>query len=180
MKAHIFTEGSNTTAGDLDVPAKEYYGGLFSTIFSLNAELEEFTETQFHILSEEYGVVDGDDHLSTIHESYQLPVGETEMESTAQTELRCAAATADVMIILLSTDVFQATVTQLWDELVDEAKPESIWCLGAARSALDDIDVTGLQVKGCSVLTYQRVGVARIGKETRTELLETVKQNTDQ
>ncbi len=179
MKAHIFTEESNTTAGDLDMPAKEYYDGLFRIIVSLNAELEEFTETQLHILSEEYGTVDGDEHLSNIRDSRELPVGRKEMVRSAQTELRHAADTADVIVILLSTDVFQSTVTQLWGELVDEAKSESIWCLGAARSALDEIDITGLQAKGCSVLTYQRIGVARIGSETRSELLEVVKQSTD-
>ena len=180
METHIFTEESNTTAGDLDLPAKEYYEGLFSIIIGLNTELKEFTDTQLHILSEEYGVVDGEDHLSDIRESREVPIEKEEMVSTTKTEIRRAASTADVMVILFSTDIFRTTVTPLWDELVDEAKPESIWCLGASQSALDEIDVSRLEAKGCSVLTYQRVGVARIGTETRTELIETVKQNTDQ
>jgi len=117
---------------------------------------------------------------SDIRENRRVPVGEEKMVSTAQVELRRAAATADVIVILLSTDMFRATVTPVWDELVDESKSESIWCLSASRSALDEIDVSRLEAKGCSVLTYRRVGVARIGTETRTELLETVKHSTDQ
>ncbi len=179
MKAHIFAEDSNTTAEDLNLPAKEYYEGLFNVIVGLDSDLGEFNETHLHVLSEEYGVVGGDDPLSDICRSRDVPIGKEEMVSAAQTEIRRAAATADVMVILLPTDIFDATVIPLWDELVDEAKPESIWCLGAAESALDKIDVSGLERKGCSVLTYRRVGVARIGKETRSELLETVKQSTD-
>lgn len=180
MKTEIFAEGSKTTAEDLDIPARQYYDGLFSAVDGLNAELEKFTETQLHILSKEYGVVEGNKHISNIRDNLELPVGRREMMSTAQTELRRVAATADVMVILLSTDVFQATVAQQWDKLVDEAKPGSIWCLSAARSALDEIDVTELQAKDCSVITYQRVGVAPIGSETRTELLEMVKRDINQ
>lgn len=180
MQAHIFTEDANTTAESLDLPAKDYYRGLFGMVAGLNYELEEFTETHLHILSEEYGVVDGQDQISNIRANRELSVGADEMVSMAKDELLRAAATADVMVILLSTDTFRATVTQLWEDLVDEAKPESVWCIGAARSALDELCFTGLDAKDCSVLTYQRVGVARIGTETRKELLETVRQKAGQ
>ncbi len=180
MQAHIFAESSNTTAKDSDLPVKEYYEGLFGEVSGLDTEIGEFAETHLHVLSQEYGLLNGNEHFSDIHGSRKLPVGKEEMVSTAQVEMLRAAATADVMVILLSTDVFRATVIPLWDELTEKAKSESIWCLGAARSALDEIDVSGLETKGCSVLTYRRVGVAQIGTETRTELLETVKQNTDQ
>ncbi len=180
MQAHIFAEGSNTTAEEPDLSVKEYYQGLFRMIAGLDTEIRELTETHLHILSEEYGVLSGDEIVSDIRENRRVSVDEEEMVSTAQTELRHAAATADVMVILLSTDVFRAAVTPVWDELVDEAKPESIWCLGAAQSALDEIDISALKAKGCSVITYRRVGVARIGTETRTELLDIIKQNTDQ
>ena len=180
MQAHIFAEGSNTTAKDPNLPVKEYYEGLFGMIVGLDTEIREFAETRLHVLSEEYGVLNGDDMLSDIREKREVPVDREEMVNRAQVEIRRATATADVMVILLSTDVFRATVTPWWDELVDEAKPESIWCLGAAQSALDEIDISALEAKGCSVTTYRRVGVARIGTETRTELLDIIKQNTDQ
>ncbi len=180
MQAHIFAEGSNTTAEESDLSVKEYFKGLFGIVAGLDTEIREFAETHLHVLSEEHGVLSGDEIFSDIRKNRDVPVDKEEMVGTAQVELRRAAATADVIVILLSTDVFRATVTPVWDELVDEAKPESIWCLGASRSALGEIDVSRLEAKGCSVLTYQRVGVARIGTETRTELLENIKQNTDQ
>jgi methylmalonyl-CoA mutase cobalamin-binding subunit len=102
------------------------------------------------------------------------------MAEQARAELLDAAADADVMVILLSSSVFQETVEEVWDELVEAAKPESIWCLGAARSSLDSLDFEELEAKGCTVLTYQRVGVARIGSDTREELLESVKQKGSQ
>ncbi len=180
MQAHIFAESSNTTAEESDLSVREYYQGLFGMVAGLDSEIREFAETHLHVLSKQYGVVSGDEILSDIRENCRDSVDEKEMVSTAQVEIRHAAATADVMVILLSTDVFRTTVIPMWDELVDEAKPESIWCLGASRSVLEEIDVSKLEAKGCSVLIYRRVGVARIDTETRTELLETVKQNTNQ
>ncbi|TKX51904.1 hypothetical protein EXE42_17590, partial [Halorubrum sp. SP3] len=79
------------------------------------------------------------------------------MAEQARAELLDVAAHADVMVILLSTDVFQQTVEEIWNELVEAAKPESIWCLGAARSSLEGLDFEELETKGCTVLTYQRV-----------------------
>lgn len=180
MEAHIFAEASNTTADDDNQPIKEYYQGLFGMVAGLNDELGEFIDTDLHILSEEYGVVKGYERPSDIHKSKNVPVGAEKMVSIAKDELLRAAKNADVMVILLSTDVFRATVTEMWDELVAEARPNSIWCFGAARSALNELNFGNLEAKCCSVLTYQRVGVARIGSETRDELLEKVKQKTDQ
>jgi hypothetical protein len=180
MEAHIFAEGSNTTAGDPELPVKEYYEGLFGMVAGLHDELTEFADTHLHVLSEEYGVVEGHEHPSSIRKDQEIPIGVDEMVSTAKEELLRAAGTADVMVILLSTDLLRATVGQVWDGLVDEAKPASVWCLGAAQSALDELDFENLEAKSCSILTYQRVGVARIGTETREELLETVKQKADQ
>lgn len=180
MQAHIFAEGSNTTADTSDLPVKEYYQGLFGMIVGLHDALAEFTDSHLHVLSEEYGIISGEEILSEISNKGGEPMGTEEMVEQAKTKLFDAADDADCMVILLSTDVFQKTVSEEWNNLVEVAKPDSIWCLGAARSALDPLDLDSLESKGCTVLTYQRVGVARIGTETREELLETVKQNTDQ
>lgn len=174
MQAHIFAEGSNTTAENRDRTVKEYYQGLFSMVAGLSDELSELAETQLHVLSEEYGVVGGEESMATIYEEEQEPVGSNEMAERAKSELLDAAAEADVMVILLSTDVFGKTVAEIWGDLVDAAKQESIWCISAARSSLDGLDFEELEAKDCTVLTYQRVGVARIGSETREELLERV------
>lgn len=180
MQAHLFAETSNTTADDRDQPVREYYEGLFGMVAGLHDELAELADTHLHVLSDEYGVANGEERLSDVFPADQESIGADEMAEQARAALLDAAADADVMVVLLSTDVFRATVDAVWEELVDEARPESIWCLGAARSALDDLDVDKLAAKDCSVLTYQRVGVARIGTETRKELLETVKQKAAQ
>lgn len=176
MQSYIFTEGSNTTAKNRDRPVKEYYEGLFSIVSGLHDELSEFTDTHLRVISEEYGVANGDERMSAVANAGQTPVGSEQMAEQVKAELLSAAAEADVMVILFSTDVFQDTVADVWDELVDGAKPESVWCLGAARSSLDGLDFDGLKSKGCTVLTYRRVGVARIGSDTRDELIETVER----
>lgn len=180
MQTYIFTEESNTTAENRDRPVSEYYQGLFGIVSGLHDDLSEFTKTHLRVLSEEYGVADGEQKMSAVGEAERTPVGTEEMAEQTKAELLTAAAEADVMIILLSTDVFQATVTDVWNELVDAAKPDSVWCLGAARSSLEEIDSGGLEAKGCTVLTYRRVGVAHIGSETREELLEIIKKRATQ
>lgn len=180
MQTHIFAEGSSTTSEDRDQPLKEYYDGLFGQVSSLHDELAELTDTHLHVLSEHYGVARGEETISAVFEDEQIPVGSNGMADQARAELLDAAADADVMVILLSSDVFQETAEKVWDELVETVKPESIWCLGAARSSLEGLDFEELEAKGCTVLTYQRVGVARIGTDTREELLDAVKRKADQ
>lgn len=172
MKAHIFAEGSNTTADDRTKPAKEYFQGLFGMVAGITDELSESAEPCLHILSEEFGVLNGNQSIANATKSDQET--SANLWESAQKELLTAAEEADVMVILLSTDVFEKTAGNIWPELVEEAKPGSIWCIGAARSTLDSVDFEKLEDKGCQVITYQRVGVARIGTETREELLQAV------
>ncbi len=178
MNIHIFTEDSNTTADDMELPVIEYYKGLFATIAGLYDELEEFGDTHLHILSKEYGVIEGHENLSNIREERDATVGTDKMLDVARDGLLDAADDADVLVILLSSDIFQATVIQQWKELTDEAKPNSVWCLGVARSMINEIESSELEAKGCTLLTYRRTGVARIGTETRKELLATVEQKS--
>lgn len=180
MQAHIFAEGSNTTAENPDQQIKEYYEGLFGMVAGLHDELAEFADTRLHVLSEEYGIASGEERMSAVYPGDRTPVGSENMAEQARGKLLDATADADVMVILLSTGVFQETVVEVWDKIVETAKPESIWCLGAARSSLEGLDFDKLEEKGCTVLTYQRVGVARIGTDTREELLESVKRKAAQ
>ncbi|ELZ29025.1 hypothetical protein C474_14024 [Halogeometricum pallidum JCM 14848] len=176
MQAHIFTEGSNTTAENRNRPVKEYYEGLFGMVAGLHDELAEFTDAHLHVLSETYGVIGGEEILSAVSDERQEPMRRSEMVEQAKTELLEAADDADVLVVMLSTDIFQNTAGKVWNDLVNAAKPGSIWCLSASRSSLDALEFDALEAKGCTVLTYQRVGVARIGTETREELLEAVRQ----
>lgn len=180
MQAHIFAEGANTTAENRDCTVKEYYQGLFSIVAGLSDELSEVAETRLHVLSKEYGVIGGDEIMATIHQKENGPVGNDRRTEQAKSELLDSSAEADVMVILLSTYVFDKTVAEVWEDLVDAAKPESIWCISAARSSLDGLNFGELEAKDCTVLTYQRVGVARIGSETRDELLKRVEQKANQ
>lgn len=180
MQTHIFAEGSNTTSESRNKPIKDYYEGLFSIVRGLYEELSEISETHLHIFSEEYGVAGGDEILATVYENNQRLVGGDGMVPQAKSELLDVASNADVMVILLSKAVFEDTVAPIWDDLVNAAQPESIWCLGVARSCLEGIDFEKLDKKDCTVLTYQRVGVARIGSKTRNELLEVVNQKSAQ
>jgi len=172
MKAHIFAEGSNTTADDRTMPAKEYFQGLFGMVAGLTDELSESAETSLHILSEEFGVLNGSQSIANATKSRQET--SANLWECAQEEFLTAAGEADVMVILLSMDAFEKTAGDIWPKLVDEAKPGSIWCIGAARSTLESVDFEKLEDKGCQVISYQRVGVARIGTETREELLQAV------
>jgi len=180
MQAHIFTEGANTTAENRDRTVKEYYQGLFSIVAELSDELSELAEVRLHVLSEEYGVIDGDEIMAAVHQKEGRPVGNDRMAEQTKYKLLDSSAEADVIVILLSTDVFEKTVAEVWDDFLDAAKPGSIWCISAARSSLDGLDFEGLEAKDCTVLTYQRVGVARIGSETRDELLKRVEQKANQ
>jgi hypothetical protein len=178
MKAHIFAEDSNTTAEDRTKPAKEYFQGLFGMVAGLTDELSTSADTSLHVFSEEYGVLRGDQSVADAIES-----GEDESANlweNAKEQLLTSAREADVMVILLSTDAFDKTAGEIWPELVEEAKPDSVWCIGAARSTLDGIDFEKLDKKGCSVITYQRVGVARIGTDTREDLLQAVGQKASE
>lgn len=55
-----------------------------------------------------------------------IPVENDEMTEQAKAELLDAGATADVMVVLLSSDVFQGTVDAVWDELVTEIRGECL------------------------------------------------------
>ena len=180
MEVHIFAEGSKTTADNPENPLTEYYQGLFGMVAGLHEELDEVADAELHIISEEFGIGDGSDSFATLRSKRDAPVGFDNMAEMSRTALLDAAEDADVMIILLSTDVFDVAVNEIWDELVDVAKPNSIWCLGAARSSLNSIDSEALEAKGCTVLTYRRKGVARLGTETRDELLDMVRERTTQ
>lgn len=176
MKAHIFTDDSDTTSDNLDLPVVEYYEGTFRPVASLYHEMNEFAATSLHVLSEEYGVVHGQQKLKTLSEKKPVPVGSNEMVKATRKKILHATVNADVIVFLLSSDLFRRTVTQVWDEILDTAKPDSILCFSAARTALDVLNFDKLEQKNCTVLTYQRVGVARIDTKTRKELISAIKQ----
>lgn len=176
MNAHIFAEGSGTTNGEAnDVSVQQYYEGGFLIVSGLADALNEYGETTVHILSEQFGYVTGDEPVD-VYRSKSNEVETTDTRREGQEALLSIAESADVVVVLLTSDAFRAMVDQQWEKLVEAAKPESVWCFAAARSALEALDLERLESKGCEVLTYQRVGVARIDTETREQLLHAVDQ----
>ena len=172
MNISIFAEDAGTTREETEIPFQEYYQGGFLTISSLADQLNEYGDVQLHILSERFGLVRGEE---TVDKRLTQDQAASEDEEVLSTVLE-RAADSDVVVILLSSSRFDSLVVSNWEQFVERAKPNSVWCLGAARSSLDSINFDPLQQKNCEIVTYERVGVARIGNETREELLEQVEQ----
>ena len=173
MNISIFVEDAGTTGEETDTPFKKYYKGGFLTISSLADQLNGYGDVQLHILSEQFGLVRGDETVDKYLPQDQ-PASE-EGERVLNTVLE-RIDSSDVVIILLSSSKFNSLVVSNWSEIVERANPDSVWCLGAARSSIGAIDFDPLQEKNCGIVTYERVGVARISNEAREELLEEVKQ----
>jgi len=178
MQIEIFTEDSGTTADEGSVEQVEnFFRGGFLPIKDLSTELSLYGDVSIHILSEEYGYLQGCDSTSEL-----TPTGGdgTEAARDFSEALSNASQTADVMVILLSKSAFEETVTEQWEALVSNTKPSTIWCIGASRSALSSVDVEKLRSKIDDVIVYQRVGVARISTEYKDELIEAVGQALDE
>lgn len=174
MNISIFTEDSGTAREGTDIRFKQFYQGGFLTISSLANQLDEYGNVQLHILSEEFGLVRGEENVDEyIDRNQAVSVDEEKFLSTISER----AADSDVIVILLSSSRFDSLVVSNWEQIADRAKPGSVWCLGAARSSLGAIDVDPLRQKDCEIVTYERMGVARISNEAREELLEQVEQH---
>ncbi|AOW80901.1 hypothetical protein HTSR_1731 [Halodesulfurarchaeum formicicum] len=64
--------------------------------------------------------------------------------------------------------------------MVSNTKPNTIWCIGASRSALSSVDIEKLRSEIDDVIVYQRVGVARISTEYKDKLIDAVDQASDE
>ena len=173
MNISIFAEDAGTTREETDIPFKEYYQGGFLTISSLADQLNEYGDVQLHILSEQFGLVRGEE---TVDKCLPQDQAASEDKGEVLRKVLERAADSDVVVILLSSSRFDSLVVSNWEEIVGRAKSDSVWCFGAARSSLGAIDFDPLQQKNCKIVTYERVGVARISNEAREELLEQVEQ----
>ncbi|WP_134672312.1 hypothetical protein [Halorussus marinus] len=175
MKSVIFTEGSSTTSETTeDQLVRGFFQGGFLSVAALEESLAEYGETEIQILSEEYGHIQGSQKLNELSEQ------SVDSAESFESSLHSAASEADVIVILLTTSTFDSIVKDTWDTLMNEAESGSIWCIGASKSALSSIDFSKLEQKDCDILTYERVGVARIGSETRERLLAKVESRTPQ
>lgn len=178
MQIEIFTEDSGTTTDPESVSlVKEYFKGGFLPVVDLANEIGQSGDVTIHILSEEYGYLQGSDSPSELE-----PTGRdgAESERAFSEVLSETSETADVIVILLSESSFKKTVTEQWEALVSKTKPNTIWCIGASRSAVSSVDIEMLQSEVDDVFVYQRVGVARISTEYKDELIKTVDHASDE
>lgn len=179
IQIDIFTDDSNTT---IEPPGgkslKDYFGGSFSSISSSADLLSEYGVTKIHILSSRLGYVRGSDNASTY-----FPIGDCDGSTNSatqeiQTELIKASKNSDVILLLFSHDSFVEVVSPLWSDLLETAEG-NIWCIAATSTMLNTLNIDKLLDNGCKIVTYQRVGVARIGKETRKNLINLITQRIE-
>jgi hypothetical protein len=172
MKAAIFTEGSLTTDDSADNFA-DHFEGSFLSVNTIMDEVSNYCETEVHILSEQYGYVRGSER---VHKNRSVDINE-EREKFVRS-LLSATGDLDVILLLFTSDVFSEIVAANWNQLVERAKSGSIWCIGTSKGALNSINIETLE-QDHPVLIYQRRGVARLGTETREELIDQIRSKID-
>ncbi len=172
MKAAIFTEGSTTTSESTE-SYSDYFEGSFLSVNSLAEELSGYCDTEIHILSEAYGYIRGED---SVHPKQSVDFDESSKKF--KESFLSQISDLDVVVILLTTDTFKHILAPSWDEILGQSKPDSIWCIGTSRSALNSVNLESLESQH-PVLIYQRRGVARVGTETREELIDHVGARLD-
>jgi hypothetical protein len=169
MMATIWTTASGTT-GTLDenVPVKEYYqGATFRPAAVLESRLSDYCETSLYVLLDDGGYARGNEP------STNLP-NRTSNQNEVKATFLDSLVGSNITVILLPSSKFDAYVTPNWDQLVNRAKPDTLWCIGTAKGSLENINIQKLENKGCKVLLYERSGVAPIGTEIRERLIEEV------
>ena len=173
MRAAIFTEGSSTTSESTE-SYTEFFEGSFLSVNTLADDLSTYCDTEIHIISDTYGYVRGEDE---VHPD-PSPNAEEAIEPFRDS-LLSRLSDLDVVVLLFTTDVFEEIITPYWKQIVENAKPDSIWCIGTSRKALNSVDIESLESQH-PVLIYQRRGVARVGSETREELIECISARLDE
>jgi len=167
MQIEVFTEGSGTTRDPSEVRSYiNLFEGGFLSVKTLCQATEEYGEVQLHILSDEYGYIRGDESPEP---NIVSPTHTIEDFTDA---LFSAARNADAIVVLLTSETFREVVATHWDSLVSESKGVEIWCIGASKTALSDIDLSALEERGGEIILYNRVGVARIGNDEQERFID--------
>lgn len=176
MKADIFTGGPSTLKGSPKTDAaRDCFGGGFRSVANLGDELiEDGVDTQIHVLTEEWGYVTGDDKIT---DKGKLEEGEEELideQENFRGQIRDSASDSDIVVLLFTKENFRTLVSSQWDQLVNEVRSGSIWCISTSEKAIDEVDLDALREEGVDLIQYERVGVARIGTEAKHELRKTI------
>lgn len=175
MNIEIFTEGSSTLREDpSDDSVAQYFGGGFMSVTSFADELSEYGDPEIYVISEELGFVRGSDEVPE-HSGEKLEMEDfVNAKRSFREQMQVSASEADVLVLLFTKDMFRTAVSSQWKQLVDAAKPGTVWCIATSGKAFDRVDIDLLRSKGIELIMYERVGVARIGNETREELKERI------
>lgn len=170
MLATIWTTESGTTGTiDEDVSVKEYYqGATFRPAAILEDKLNEYCETGLYVLLKDGKYVRGE-------ESSEILADQTGIQTEFDDGFIKSVVDSDVIVILFPSNTLDRSIRTNWERIVDHAKPNSIWCIGASRGSLEKLDLQKLENKGCEILLYQRNGVAPIGTEVRDQLVQKVR-----
>lgn len=168
MRAAIFTEGSSTTNDSAELYS-EFFKGSFLSAKALAEDVSAYCDTEIYILSETHGYVRGEEKVDPT-----LSFDSDNSTDHFQKALLSQIGDLDIVVLLLTTNVFDEILTPNWEQIIERTKPQSIWCIGTSRSALNSIDLESLKSKH-PVFVYQRRGVARIGTEVREELMDQIR-----
>lgn len=174
MQIDIFTEGSSTLRDSNTDTVDMYFGGGFMSVTSLADDLSDYGNTEIYVISEELGFVQGSEKVPEGESDELLMEDFVEAKRNFREQMQQSASEADVLILLFTKDMFRTAVASQWKQLVEAARSDAIWCIATSGKAFDTIDMELLHDKGINPILYERVGVARIGNETRDELIEKI------
>lgn len=175
MKIDIFTEGSSTVRENpADETVAQYFGGGFESVTSLSDDLSEYGNTNIYVISDEFGCIKGDENVPNNSDDELEMERFVEEKRAFRDQMVDSASTADVIILLFTKDTFRTMVASNWKSLIQAAKTNTIWCIATSKKAFETVDIDSLRKEGIELILYERVGVARIGNDTREELIERI------
>lgn len=168
MEALVIAESSGTVNNDAE-SAINYYKGSFLPVSKLVEELKYYCAVDTRIITDSHGLVPGSAEISE-----QTTQSDKQATEAARSLIVQSASEFDIVVILLTTDVFRQVVIEHWDQIVKDVNEDAIWCLGTSRSAISDCDIDSLHEDIRELLIYERIGVAPIDNTTREAFLTSV------
>lgn len=168
MKALVLAEGSGTVCNDAET-AVDYYQGNFRIVSELIDELNAHCDVETHIITDSYGLIPGSSEISQ-----EIERSKKEGINGAVSLLTKSASDFDIVIVLLTTDIFKQVVAANWNEITEGIKKEAIWCLGTSKSGLSDCNIDDFRENIRELFIYKRVGVVPIDTDTRESLVVSV------
>lgn len=171
MKALVLVEGSGTVNNDAET-AVDYYQDNFLPTSQLIDEMKPYCDIETRIITDSNGLIPGSSNVPEQPEQSN----EDALED-ATSLLVESASDFEVVVILLTTDVFREVVAEHWDNIIEDVNEDAIWCLGTSRSGISDCDIDNLQGNIRELFIYERVGVAPIDSDTRESLLASIESH---